>query len=305
MKNILVTGGNGQLGSELNYFSQTDKSLTADCQFFFTDVADLDITDKAAISDFCKHNKITHIINCAAHTAVDKAESEPELADKINHLAVLYIAEIAKQNDIAVVHVSTDYVFDGCGYKPYVETDTPDPQNVYGKTKLDGELALLQANPKNSIIIRTSWVYSSWGNNFVKTMLRLGAERDELGVIFDQIGTPTYARDLAKAILQILPQLDNTHVETFHFSNEGVCSWYDFARDIFAQSGMSVNVKPIETKEYPTPAARPHYSLMNKAKIKAHYNIHIRAWNEALTECLAELSSSWLYPFMRAQLELI
>ena len=290
--NILVTGANGQLGSELNYLNQNDEANNKSATFFFADRKTLDITNKAAIETFCINNNITHIINCAAYTAVDKAESEPEQADRINHLAVKYLAEVAKANNIAIIHISTDYVFDGTNHKPYVETDATNPQSVYGQTKLDGENALREINPKNSIIIRTSWVYSSFGNNFVKTMLKLGQERDELGVIFDQVGTPTYARDLAQVILQIIPQLEekNTNtVKTYHYSNEGVCSWYDFALAIFEIAGIDVKVNAIETKDYPTAAKRPFYGVMNKQRIKERYQQVIPHWKKSLATVIGEL----------------
>jgi len=250
--------------------------------FFYTDVATLDITDKKAIALFIQENKITAIINCAAYTAVDKAESEPKLADKINRLAVQYLAEAAKVYDCKFIHISTDYVFDGTNHKPYTETDKPNPQSVYGSTKLAGELALQKINPCNSIIIRTSWVYSSFGNNFVKTMLRLGNEKEELGVIYDQIGTPTYAVDLAKTILEILPKFKNEGVEVFHYANEGVCSWYDFAKAIFEYSNTNCYVNPISTSQYPTAAKRPHYSILDKTKIKETYNVDIAYWKDSL-----------------------
>ena len=285
MTNILITGSKGQLGSEI----QALHVKYPQWNFIFTDRAELDITNKEAISLTCKKKNITHIINCAAYTAVDRAEEEIETANAINHLATQYLAEVAKENNITLLHVSTDYVFDGMNYKPYIETDITNPQGIYGRTKLDGEKALLDINPRNSIIIRTSWVYSSFGANFVKTMLRLGKERDELGVIFDQIGTPTYARDLAQAILDILPQINNTSTEIYHYSNEGVCSWYDFAHEIMRMAKLTCKVNPIETKDYPTPASRPHYSLLNKAKIKNDFNIDIPYWKEGLDHCLRTL----------------
>lgn len=280
--NILVTGANGQLGSELHYLSKNATALCKGFTFLFADRQILDIANKANVKSFCSINNITHIINCAAYTAVDKAESEPEHADLINNIAVKYIAEVAKAANIAVIHISTDYVFDGTNHKPYLETDPTNPQSVYGQTKLDGENALRAVNPNNSIIIRTSWVYSGFGNNFVKTMLRLGRQRDELSVIYDQVGTPTNARDLAQAILQIIPQLNNSSVETYHFANEGVCSWYDFAIAIFENAKIKVKVKPIETKDYPTPAKRPSYSLLNKGKIKTDYSLNIPYWRHSL-----------------------
>ncbi len=284
MHNILVTGSNGQMGSEIR-----ELSVEYQDDFYFTDRNELDITNKDAVDDFCIQNSIDVIINCAAYTAVDKAEEDEVNADKINHLAVKNLAEIAKEKNIKLIHISTDYVFDGENYKPYVEDDKVNPNGIYGKTKLDGELALQEINPNNTIIIRTSWVYSSFGANFVKTMLRLGKERDALGVIFDQVGTPTYARDLANAILEIISQLNNDNVEIYHYSNEGVCSWYDFAKTIFELSNTDCKVNPIETKEYPTPATRPHYSLLNKSKIKKEYNITIPYWKDSLDTCLRKM----------------
>ena len=275
---MLVTGGNGQLGSELKEIAQNFPGHS----FFFTDVKELDITNHTAVAAFIESNNITIIINCAAYTAVDKAESEPELADAINHLAVANFAQIAKDKNIKLIHISTDYVFDGTNHKPYVETDTPNPQSVYGQTKLDGELAMQQINPANSIIIRTSWVYSKFGNNFVKTMLRLAETRDEISVVVDQIGSPTNATDLAEAILNILPQINNENVGLFHYSNEGVCSWYDFAKAIFEIKGLAIKVKPIESKQYPTPAERPIYSVLDKTKIKKRYQIEIPEWRDSL-----------------------
>ena len=278
MNNILVTGGNGQLGSELREIAPNYQ----DYNFLFTDVKNLDITNHSAVAAFIENNNITVILNCAAYTAVDKAESEPELADAINHLAVANFAQIAKDKNIRLVHISTDYVFDGTNHKPYVETDTPNPKSVYGVTKLDGELAMQQINPANSIIIRTSWVYSKFGNNFVKTMLRLAETRDEISVVADQVGSPTNAADLAKVILTILPQIENNSVELFHYSNEGVCSWYDFAKAIFEIKEISIKVKPIESKQYPTPAKRPFYSVLNKTNIKERYLLEIPYWRETL-----------------------
>jgi dTDP-4-dehydrorhamnose reductase len=284
MSNILVTGSRGQLGSEIKELIKDSKE-----SYFFHDYDTLDITDKEAIDSFIKENNIDTIINCAAYTAVDKAQEDKEAADKINHLAVRYLAQISKDNDIKLIHVSTDYVFDGKNYKPYTEDDKVNPQNVYGITKLAGEEALKEISPKNSIIIRTSWVYSSFGNNFVKTMLRLGKERDEIGVIFDQIGTPTYARDLARAILDIIPNLKSDKPEIYNYSNEGVLSWYDFAKEIMKMAKLPCKVNPIETKDYPTPAARPHYSLLNKAKIKKEFGVKVPYWKDSLSECLVKM----------------
>ncbi len=285
MPNVLVTGSNGQLGSEI-------RNLISNDEWYFTDRNTLDITNKIAIESFCTKHNIEVIINCAAYTAVDKAEEDEVNADRINHLAVKYMAEIAKEKNIKLIHISTDYVFDGENYKPYSEEDKTDPQGVYGKTKLAGEQAIQDIHPNNSIIIRTSWLYSSYGNNFVKTMLRLGKERDELGVIFDQVGTPTYAKDLAKVIIHIIQHstLKIQHsVEIYHYSNEGVASWYDFAKAIFELSDIQCDVKPIETKEYPTPASRPHYSLLNKAKIKNRFGIEIPYYKDSLKMCLTKI----------------
>jgi len=284
MSNILVTGANGQLGSEIKELSN---DYTAN--YFFTDRDSLDITDKNRLIDYIQKNDIDAIINCAAYTAVDKAESDIENADKVNYLAVKYMAEIAKEKNIRFVHVSTDYVFDGKNYKPYTEDDSVSPNGIYGKTKLDGEKVLQEINPANSIIIRTSWVYSSYGANFVKTMLRLGKEKEQLGVIFDQVGTPTYAKDLAQTILEILPKFNNKDVEIYNYSNEGVLSWYDFAKEIMRMAKLACTINPIETKEYPTPAIRPHYSLLNKSKIKQAFNITIPYWKDSLDECLKKL----------------
>lgn len=284
MLNILVTGSNGQLGSEIR-----ELSSEFEYNFFFTQRDSLDMSKLDELQEYVEQNKIDIIVNCAAYTAVDKAESDEEAADIVNHLAVQKLAQISKENDIKLIHISTDYVFDGTNFKPYVEEDTTSPNGVYGKTKLDGEKAMLEINPQNSIIIRTSWVYSSYGANFVKTMIRLGKEKESLGVIFDQVGTPTYARDLAKAILEIIPKIKNQNVEIHNYSNEGVLSWFDFAKEIMRMAKLECKVNPIETKEYPTPAKRPHYSLLNKAKIKKEFDIAIPYWKDSLDECLKKL----------------
>lgn len=285
MNSILVTGANGQLGSELKVLS----AEYSENSYFFTDINDLDITDYLAVENFIQKNKIDVIVNCAAYTAVDKAESEFEINEALNNLAVANFAKIAKENSIKLVQISTDYVFDGEQFLPYIETDLPNPKNIYGKTKLDGELAMQNENPANSIIIRTSWVYSSFGNNFVKTMLRLGNERETLSVIFDQVGSPTYAADLAGSILEIIPKIKSESVEMFHYSNEGVCSWYDFAKAIFELEKIECAVLPIPTTDYPTPAKRPHYTVLNKAKIKNKYTLTIPYWKDSLKECLGKL----------------
>ncbi len=284
MLNILVTGSNGQVGSEIRELSSSYQY-----NFFFTDRNELDITNKNDISKFVEDNDINVIVNCAAYTTVDKAEEDIDNADRINHQAVKYLAEIAIEESIKLIHISTDYVFDGENFKPYTETDEVNPQSIYGKTKLDGELALQKINPENAIIIRTSWVYSSYGNNFVKTMLKLGKERDSLGVIFDQIGTPTYAKDLAKTILDIIPKIENKDVEIYHYSNEGVVSWYDFAKEIMKVAEIDCEINPIETHQYPAPAKRPHYSLLNKVKIKEIFDIGIPFWKDSLKSCLNKI----------------
>lgn len=281
-KRILVTGAGGQVGSELRRLSNAFREHT----FIFTDSQALDITDRRAVEVFCRSERVDVIINCAAYTAVDRAENDRQTADAVNHLAVKAMAQIAKDNAIALIHLSTDYVFDGESFKPYTEEDATNPQGVYAQTKCDGEKAMLAINPKNSVIVRTSWVYSAFGNNFVKTMLRLGRERDELGVVFDQVGSPTYARDIARAVLDLLGRLKNGGTQIYHYSNEGVCSWYDFAKAIFELSATGCRVNPIETKAYPTPAPRPHYSVLNKTKIKAAFGMDIPYWRDSLKECL-------------------
>lgn len=282
MSKILVTGENGQLGSELKKLCDSYPQY----EFTFVDRNVLDLSNLCKLEDYFDNKAFDAIINCAAYTAVDKAQSESELADTINHRAVSLLAKIAKKKNISLIHISTDYVFNGQNYHPYLETDPTDPQGVYGRTKRDGENAILLAAPKNTLIIRTSWVYSSFGANFVKTMLRLGKERDSLGVIFDQVGTPTYARDLAKALLDILPKIKNETPEIYHYSNEGVASWYDFAQAIFELTNISCEVQAITTAQYPLPAPRPHYSLLNKAKIKKEFNITIPYWKNSLKECI-------------------
>ena len=244
------------------------------------DVADLDITDRTAVQAFVKENKVDTIINCAAYTAVDKAEDEPEICRKINVDGVKNLALTGAK----IVHISTDYVFDGRGYRPYVETDETNPVSVYGRTKLDGEKAVLKT-AETCAIVRTAWLYSPYGGNFVKTMRRLGSEKEEISVVSDQIGTPTCAADLAQAIVDLLPRLTDGTKEIYHYSNEGVCSWYDFAREIMNLSGLKCRVNPIETAQYPTKAKRPLYSVLNKSKIKSS-GINVPHWQESLEKCL-------------------
>ena len=287
MFKILITGSNGQVGNELRALAVSYPQY----EFNFVDRGLLDLSNPQMIKNYFDDKDFDAIINCAAYTAVDKAESESELADKVNHLAVAALAEIAKEKNISLIHISTDYVFDGKNYRPYVESNPTNPVSVYGKTKLAAEEAIFTISPSKAIIIRTSWVYSSFGQNFVKTMLRLGCERESLGVIFDQVGTPTYARDLALTILEILPKIQNQTPVIYHYSNEGVASWYDFAKAIFKIAKINCVVKPITTAEYPTLATRPHSSLMNKNKIKNEFGITIPYWRDSLQECLKLLEA--------------
>jgi len=286
---ILVTGSTGQLGQSLKAIIDNYPQF----HFVFANRSQLDLNQSDSITRYFEQHQFDVIINCAAHTAVDKAESEPELANQINHLAVKQLAECAKQHNAKLIHISTDYVFDGKSYRPYREDDTVAPQGVYGQTKLDGELSVQKILKNNAVIIRTSWVYSEYGNNFVKTMLKLGEERESLNVIFDQVGTPTYAKDLAIAIMEITGSTEfnknDFDTQIMHFSNEGVCSWYDFSKAIFELSTISCDVSAIETKDYPTPAKRPHYSVLNKAKIKQTYRLTIPYWKDSLKQCLSAL----------------
>lgn len=282
-KNILITGANGQLGNEMRIVSQGQSTLV----FHFTDVAELDICDIDAVERWVTEHNIHCIVNCAAYTNVNKAEEDVALCDKLNHLAPANLATVAARHGIGLIHVSTDYVFNGKHHTPYREDDTPCPNSVYGSTKLAGEEAIMRLCP-TAVIIRTAWLYSTFGNNFVKTMLRLGSERSEMGVVFDQIGTPTYARDLARAILHILHEGIVSGI--YHYSNEGVCSWYDFAKAIFDLGGISTcTLKPLHTEEYPTPAARPHFSVLDKSKIKRVYGVEVPYWVDSLRDCMAQL----------------
>ena len=283
MKNVLITGANGQLGNEMRVLSEANKEYT----YFFTDVAELDICNEQAVMDFVKANDIKVIVNCAAYTAVDKAEENVELCTKLNADAVGYLAKAAEVNGTEFVQISTDYVFDGTAHIPYQETEPTCPNSVYGSTKLAGEQNALTLCSR-SMVIRTAWLYSTFGNNFVKTMIRLGKERDTLGVIFDQVGTPTYARDLARAIFAAIRQ--GVVQGVYHFSNEGVCSWYDFTKAIHRIAGITdCKVNPLHTEEYPTPAKRPHYSVLDKTKIKNTYQIEILYWDDSLKECISQM----------------
>ena len=281
--NILVTGCNGQLGNEIQLLEKEYPQHT----YFNTDVAELDITNQLAVNDFINRHVIDGVINCAAYTAVDKAEGDKELCTTLNTVAPSYLAAAIDKRGGWIIHVSTDYVFDGTHHTPYVETDTPSPDSVYGSTKLAGELGVSKFCKKH-MIIRTAWLYSAFGNNFVKTMIRLGKEKTELGVIFDQIGTPTYARDLAIAIMTAVDKGIETGV--YHYSNEGVISWYDFTKAIHRIAGIKdCKVRPLHTSEYPTAANRPAYSVLDKTKIKQTYGIEIPYWEDSLKECIERL----------------
>jgi dTDP-4-dehydrorhamnose reductase len=289
MKKILVTGANGQLGNEL-------KKLSKDMQFefVFTDVNELDITDIQACTAFFDELKPHFVINCAAYTAVDKAESDKGLAWKVNVDAVRNLAISCSLCDSYLVQISTDYVFDGKSSTPYVERDLVCPQSEYGRSKAAAEVEALSYS--RSLVIRTSWLYSTFGNNFVKTMIRLGKERESIDVVFDQIGTPTYAEDLAAAILRIIGKIDSGEKDfvagIFHYSNEGVCSWYDFACAVMKLNSLNCNVYPIETKDYPTPAKRPEFGVLNKSKIKSVYGIEINHWYSSLEKMIDSLNIS-------------
>lgn len=281
--NILVTGCNGQLGNEIQLLEKEYPQHT----YFNTDVAELDITNQLAVNDFINRHAIDGVINCAAYTAVDKAEGDKELCTTLNTVAPSYLAAAIDKRGGWIIHVSTDYVFDGTHHTPYVETDTPSPDSVYGSTKLAGELGVSKFCKKH-MIIRTAWLYSAFGNNFVKTMIRFGKEKTELGVIFDQIGTPTYARDLAVTIMTAVDKGIETGV--YHYSNEGVISWYDFTKAIHRIAGIKdCKVRPLHTSEYPTAANRPAYSVLDKTKIKQTYGIEIPYWEDSLKECIERL----------------
>ncbi|MBE9467369.1 MAG: dTDP-4-dehydrorhamnose reductase [Bacteroidetes bacterium] len=288
MHNILVTGADGQLGNELRNIALNYKKFN----FIFTDVKNLDITNINDVELFFESHPIDYIINCAAYTAVDKAETNEDAANKINVIGVKNLVALSQKYSSKLVHISTDYVFDGTNFKPYVESDATNPVSVYGKTKLEAEKAI-RSSAIEAIIIRTSWLYSSFGNNFVKTMIKLGTERDELNVIFDQVGTPTYAYDLAKTILDIINQsTENDSVfsqDIYHFSNHGVCSWYDFAKAIMELSKINCKINAIESKDYPTPATRPFYSVLNKSKIQNTFNILIPFWRDSLSQCIKKI----------------
>ena len=273
---LLVTGANGQLGNELRLLLG-DKAM-------YVGHEELDITDEKVVKEFFATRNFDFVVNCAAYTTVDKAEDDAEAAEKVNTLGPMLLARYGRR----IVQISTDYVFDGTSCRPYTEKDSPNPVSVYGKTKLAGEKAVLD-EAECAVIIRTAWLYSSFGNNFVKTMRRLGAERESLGVVFDQAGTPTYAADLAAAIVSILPQIRPGMKEVYHFSNEGVASWYDFAVDIMEKSNLACTVLPIESTDYPTRAVRPAYSVLNKGKIKRDFGLSIPHWRDGLRRCVRKM----------------
>lgn len=283
-KSVLITGAEGQLGNCLKDRLKNHPTL----EMFYTDISTLDITDKEAFSHFITKHNITDIINCAAYTAVDKAEEDRETCRLVNTEAVRIIGESAAVTGARIIHISTDYVFDGKNHRPYTEEDVPHPLSVYGQTKYEGEKALMNAHNK-AMILRTSWLYSEYGNNFVKTMLRLAQEHKEVRVVADQIGTPTYAGDLADALVEMLTN-DIFTPGIYHFSNEGACSWYDFAHEIFKQSHQNTTVTPIGTVDYPTRAQRPYYSLLNKNKIKSILHRGIPHWTEGLNNCLRKMN---------------
>lgn len=282
--NILITGCNGQLGNELQLLQHERK----DIKFINTDIEQLDITSPDAIRQMVDEHEIDGIINCAAYTAVDKAESNEELCQKLNAEAPAYLADAIEKRGGWFIHVSTDYVFDGTAHTPYTEEADTCPNSVYGRTKLVGEFNALKMC-KNTMILRTAWLYSEFGNNFVKTMLRLGKERNELGVVFDQVGTPTYAADLARMIMTILDKGIKPGI--YHFTDEGITSWYDFTIAIHKAAGITnCHVRPIHTSDYPTPATRPHYSVLDKTKIKQAYDIEIPHWEDSLRICIEKLN---------------
>lgn len=285
MSNILVTGSNGQLGNELRNLADEFSMYS----LFLTDKDTLDITNFKEVEAFVIKNKINVIVNCAAYTNVDKAEDEVEVANNINFEAVKNLAEISKKYQLKLIHISTDYVFEGTSQIPYLENDATNPKNQYGKTKNLGEKAIVQINPANSVIIRTSWLYAVSGHNFVKTMLKLSKERTELTVVNDQIGSPTYAFDLAKTIFLILPKINNQSVEIYHYSNQGVCSWFQFAQEIIVASKRECKVLPVSSNEFNSKAYRPNFSLLNTEKIRNTFQIEIPNWKESLSNCLLKL----------------
>jgi dTDP-4-dehydrorhamnose reductase len=282
---ILVTGANGQMGNEIRELAATYGNY----DFFFTDLPEVNLTDGSAVNELVEQVTPACIINCAAYTAVDKAETETEMAYKINRDAVAYIASAASRINAFLIHLSTDYVFSGKATQPYLEDGPTEPISAYGKTKLEGEREVFR-NTTRALIIRTAWLYSSFGQNFVRTMLRLGRERGEVNVVTDQQGSPTYAHDLAKAILDILPACGEIrHTDIFHYTNHGVTNWFEFARSIFELTGIDCRVNPVMTKDYPTAAQRPFYSVLDTSKIRKTFGIEIPFWKDSLLICLKKL----------------
>jgi len=284
---LLITGSKGQLGNELKELAGEFPNF----EFLYTDVEELDITDATKVDNFFSENKPDVIINCAAYTAVDKAETDERLAYLINATAVGILSRAAAKYRALMVHISTDYVYDGTACTPYFETDPTNPVSAYARTKFAGEKEV-EKYSSNALIIRTSWLYSAFGNNFIKTILKYGKEREVLNIVFDQIGTPTYARDLAGTILGIIPQaIGGSSVEIYHYSNEGVASWYDFAKTIIEISGLGCRINPIETKDYPLPAIRPSYSVLNKSRLKEKFKVEIPYWRDSVAHCLQRLAN--------------
>ncbi|PNE27339.1 dTDP-4-dehydrorhamnose reductase [Tannerella sp. oral taxon 808] len=284
---ILITGSRGQLGDAIRRRMDRFPAYT----FTLTDIDELDLCDKKAVLDFVRRGRYAYIINCAAYTAVDRAESDAERCMRINRDAVGHLATAAREVSARLIHISTDYVFDGRATRPYREDDPTSPTSVYGRTKLAGEQLLLEALPTDAVILRTAWLYSEVGNNFVKTMLRLGAERPEIRVVNDQLGSPTYAGDLAEAVLRVLTA-PTFHPGIYHYTDDGVCSWYDFARHILRTAHPTCIVRPIPTADYPTPAARPAYSVLDKTRIRQTYGVSIPRWQDSLDRCLQHLLSN-------------
>jgi dTDP-4-dehydrorhamnose reductase len=288
--NILVTGSNGQLGSEIKDLAVNYTNFN----FFFMDLPKLDICNISQLDTFFKDKNINTVINCAAYTDVDEAEKNAEIAEKVNATGVSNLVDALEKVNGKLIHISTDYVFDGSNFLPYKESDEVNPIGVYGNTKRGGELAVINSEI-DGIVIRTSWLYSAYGNNFVKTMLRLGNDKDELGVIFDQVGTPTNGRDLAKTCLDLLVFSNKSKINSkgklYHFSNEGIASWYDFSKAIINLGKVDCKIKPIETKDYPTNALRPHFSVLNKSKIKNDFNIEIPYWRDSLKDCIEKIKN--------------
>lgn len=289
MKNILITGSNGQLGTELQGLSYTH--AYNGFKFYHTDLETLDITSKEQVNRFFENNPVDCLINCAAYTGVDKAESEPDKARMVNTLAAEYLARACDVHNTSMIHVSTDYVFDGSTAVPYREDDIARPLSVYGTTKLEGEKAVLKL--ERGTVIRSSWLYSHYGKNFFNTVLRLASEKDHISMVYDQVGTPTYARDLARVLLFIansaVSGTNSVPGGLYHFSNEGVCSWYDFAAEIVKMKGLHCRITPIETELYPLPAKRPNFSVLNKTKIRSFLTFDIPHWRDSLSSCIDQL----------------